>query len=63
MEELAARDPYADKRAASERLANEFAIEDEDAFRLLLDRGSEMAARKALQQRWWRGEVERRERS
>lgn len=55
------RDPYREKRSASRRLAQEFRIGEEEAFRLLLGYGSESAAHKALLQRWWRGEVELRE--
>ena len=54
-------DPYADKRAAGRRLAKEFTVEEHEAFDLVLGFGSEDAARQALAQRWWRGEVEPRE--
>jgi hypothetical protein len=55
------RDPYLEKRSASHHLAAEFRIGEDEAFGLVLGYGSESAARKALLQRWWRGEVELRE--
>jgi hypothetical protein len=55
------RDPYREKRSASNHLAAEFRIGEDEAFGLVLGYGSESAARKALLQRWWRGEVELRE--
>jgi hypothetical protein len=54
-------DPYRDKRFASQHLAAEFHIDEDEAFGLVLGYGSESAARKALLQRWWRGEVELRD--
>ncbi len=54
-------DPYREKRIASRRLAAEFRIDEAAAFDLVLGYGSESAARRALLQRWWRGEVELRE--
>ncbi|MBA2463241.1 MAG: hypothetical protein H0V45_16005 [Actinobacteria bacterium] len=55
------RDPYAEKRESGRRLAQEFAIDDEQGFDLMLSYGSERAARNALIQRWYRDEVERRD--
>ena len=55
------RDPYREKRSAGQQLATEFRIGEDEAFGLVLGFGSESAARKALLQRWWRGEVELRE--
>jgi len=52
------RDPYESVRAAGHRLATEFVIGDREAFDLVLGYGSEDAARRALVQRWWRGEVQ-----
>lgn len=54
-------DPYAPKREAGRRLAEEFAIEAEEGFDFVLGFGSEVAARRALIQRWYRGEVELRD--
>ena len=51
-------DPYREKRLASRNLAAEFQVDENEAFSLVLGYGSESAARKALLQRWWRGEVE-----
>jgi hypothetical protein len=51
-------DPYGEKRSAGRRLATEFQVDEDEAFGLVLGFGSESAARKALLQRWWRGEVE-----
>lgn len=53
-------DPYAEKREAGRRLAAEFTIDEHEGFDLILGYGSEEAARRALTQRWWRGEVEAR---
>lgn len=55
------RDPYREKRSAARQLAAEFRIGEDEAFGLVLGFGSESAARRALLQRWWRGEVELRE--
>lgn len=55
------RDPYRAKRSESQQLAAEFRIGEDEAYGLVLGYGSESAARKALLQRWWRGEVELRE--
>lgn len=55
------KDPYAEKRESGRRLAQEFAIDDAKGFDLMLAYGSERAARKALIQRWYRDEVERRD--
>jgi hypothetical protein len=55
------RDPYHEKRAAGQRLAAEFEIDESQGFDLVLGYGSESAARRALVQRWWRKEVELRE--
>jgi hypothetical protein len=54
-------DPYRDKRSAGRQLAAEFRIGEDEAFGLVLGFGSESAARRALLQRWWRGEVELRD--
>jgi len=54
-------DPYQDVRAAAHRLTVEYAIDEGEAFDLILAFGSEAGARRALQQRWWLGEVELRE--
>ena len=51
-------DPYEEKRVAAGRLATEFLVGQDEAFDLVLGFGSEAAARGALMQRWWRGEVE-----
>jgi hypothetical protein len=55
------RDPYSAKRSESQQLAAEFRIAEDEAYGLVLGYGSKSAARKALLQRWWRGEVELRE--
>jgi hypothetical protein len=55
------RDPYVEERMAARTLAGEFAIGEREAFDIVLCHGSEEAARRALLQRWWRGEVELRE--
>lgn len=54
-------DPYSEKREAGHRLAAEFAIDAEEGFDLILGYGSEVAARRALIQRWYRGQVELRD--
>jgi hypothetical protein len=54
-------DPYRTKRLAARRLAATFQVDEGEAFGLVLGYGSESAARRALHQRWWRGEVELRE--
>lgn len=54
-------DPYAAKREAGRRLADEFAIDAAEGFDLVLGYGSERAARRALVQRWYRNEVELRD--
>lgn len=51
-------DPYERKRAAGRRLAAQFGVEECEGFDLVLGYGSEEAARKALVQRWWRGEID-----
>lgn len=56
-----AADPYENKRAAGRRLAAEFAVDESEAFDLVLGYGSERAAQEALTQRWWRGEIELRD--
>ncbi|MGH2951101.1 MAG: hypothetical protein ACRDKX_03555 [Solirubrobacterales bacterium] len=49
-------DPYEDVRRAGERLAAEFAVEEERATDMVLSFGSEAAARRVLVQRWLLGE-------
>lgn len=54
-------DPYGEIRGAAQRLIVEYAIDESEAFDLILAFGSEAGARRALRQRWWLGEVELRE--
>lgn len=51
-------DPYDELREAGRRLSTEYAIEESEAFDMILGFGSEAAARRALRQRWWLGQVE-----
>ncbi len=55
------KDPYAAKRQAGCRLTREFVIDEAQGFDLMLAYGSEVAARNALIQRWYRDEVELRD--
>lgn len=48
-----AADPYAEARASARRLAADYRIAEDEAFDLVLGHGSEVAARRALDQRWW----------
>ena len=52
-------DPYGGAREKSRILAVEFDISENHALDLFLGYGSEAAARQALIQQWWRGDVER----
>lgn len=51
-------DPYEDVRAAGARLASEFEVDADRAADMVLSFGSEAAARRVLEQRYMRGEVE-----
>lgn len=51
-------DPYEEVQVAGQRLASEYAIDESEGFDMILAYGSEAAARRALRQRWWLGEVE-----
>jgi hypothetical protein len=53
-----ASDPYMNDRADAAKLVAEFAVDDEAALKLVLWHGGYRVARRNLQQRWWRGEVE-----
>ena len=55
------RDPYLGEREAARTLTREFDVDEQEAFDLVLCHGSEEAARRALLQGWWRGEVKLRE--
>ena len=52
-----ARDPYEHERVTAKRIATGYGISVDEAFDLLLGHGSEEAVRRALKQRWWRGEL------
>lgn len=52
-------DPYEETRAIAKRIAAAHGIAGEEAFELLLAYGSEAAVRRALEQRWWLGEIDR----
>lgn len=52
-------DPYEEQRAIARRLAAGHGISEAEAFDMLLGYGSEAAVRRALKQRWWRGEIDR----
>jgi hypothetical protein len=54
-------DPYEELREPARRLASEYVIDEDEAFRAILAFGSESGARRILRQRWWMGEVELRE--
>lgn len=49
-------DPYEDLRGPASTLAKEYGIDPEQALDMILSFGSEAAARRALDQRWWLGE-------
>jgi len=53
------RDPYAKERTTARRLADGYGVPEAEAFDMLLGYGSETAVRRALKQRWWRGELDR----
>lgn len=46
-------DPYAEWREQAQKIAADYGVSAEEAFELILSRGSEFAARRALDQRWW----------
>lgn len=54
-------DPYEEVREPARRLAGEYVIDEDEAFRAILAFGSESGARRILRQRRWMGEVGRRE--
>ncbi|MGH3077646.1 MAG: hypothetical protein ACRDPZ_05615 [Gaiellaceae bacterium] len=54
-------DPYDELREGAARLADEYAVEQDEALDAILAFGSESGARRILRQRWWNGEVELRE--
>jgi hypothetical protein len=56
-------DPYEELREPARRLASEYVIDEDEAFRAILAFGSESGARRILRQRWWMGQVEMREES
>jgi hypothetical protein len=46
-------DPYREYRHQAAAIAEEYEIPADEAFSLILSRGSAWAARRALDQRWW----------
>ncbi len=46
-------DPYREYRRQAAAIAKEYGVSADEAFSLILSRGSEWAARRALDQRWW----------
>jgi hypothetical protein len=46
-------DPYEEFRHQAAAIAEEYEVSAEEAFDLILSRGSAQAARRALDQRWW----------
>jgi hypothetical protein len=46
-------DPYEDWRRQAAAIAGEYDVSAEEALDLILSRGSDRAARRALDQRWW----------
>ena len=46
-------DPYAEWREQAKAIAAEYGISNEEALDLIVARGSEAGARRALDQRWW----------
>ena len=57
-DELEAVDAHGEERRIAAQLCAEFVIEQDEAFRIAVFFGSEERARRYLDQRWWRGEVE-----
>lgn len=52
-------DPYEEQRTLARRLVAGYGIPEAEAYDMLLAYGSEQAVRRALKQRWWRGELDR----
>lgn len=46
-------DPYAEWREQAKRIAADYDISVEEALDMIVARGSESSARRALDQRWW----------
>lgn len=46
-------DPYEEYRRQAVAIAGEYDVSVDEAFDLIMSRGSEWAARRALDQRWW----------
>ena len=46
-------DPYEEFRQQAASIAGDYEVSADEAFDLILSRGSEHAARRALDQRWW----------
>ncbi|MFN8159804.1 MAG: hypothetical protein U0R52_02000 [Solirubrobacterales bacterium] len=46
-------DPYEELRQKATALADEYDVDADHVLDLILSRGSERAARRALEQRWW----------
>lgn len=57
-DELAAVDLHGAERAIARELMREFVIDADEAFRVAVFFGSLERARKHLDQRWWRHEIE-----